>query len=123
MRRYTPPDTDSTPGTAVLAKNAAVASQSNGGANGSRIVSPPSAASRSARRRRSRRSRGGARNTSRIWRLNWRRLVKPDANATSARVRSVSSSSRRAKCARRDRASWSGVMPELAGEDPPQVPR
>lgn len=98
-------------------------SQSNGGWNGSRIVNPPSAASRSARRRRRRSSRGQARNTSRMSRLNWRRLPNPDANATSAKVSSESSRSRRAKWARRDRASWSGGQAKVVIEQAPQVAR
>jgi len=54
---------------------------------------------------------GGAPNSSRIVSLNCRTLAKPAANATSLIDRSVSSSRRRAVCARRVRARASGPAP------------
>ena len=46
-----------------------------------------------------------------IVRLNCRTLPNPAAKAMSVKLRSVSSRRRRAKCARRERATWSGVAP------------
>ena len=74
-------------------------------------MSPPLSARRSPRRRRDRSSVGGAWNTCWQARLSCRRLPNPLAHAMSVTERSVSSRSRRAKCVRWLRASWSGVVP------------
>ena len=93
-----------------------VASQSSRPRNPRRSGRPPSTTSRSALRRFARSARGEARKISRQARLNWRKLPKPVASAISSIGRSVSSSRRRAKCARAERANPSGVTPRLAAK-------
>lgn len=90
-----------------------VGPRTGGGRPGPAAGATPGRAA-SARRARARSSDGRTANTSRIVSLNWRTDPNPAANATSVTGSAVPTSSARAVCARRARASACGPAPSSA---------
>ena len=114
VRRYAESSTCSTPGMARAPRNASSGAGSNGARAGRRSASAPFGAACGARRI----SPGGRRNVRPNAARSRRALAKPDAAATSASGRRVSSSSRRAKCTRRVSATSSGEAPTCSANSP-----